>query len=378
MLMQTMDTLIRTTILNALPVLKVSFFKWVKAKKFLIFQKRVIALLLFLTLFSFISQYSQKTSQGPYFDSASHAIAKVEEAKKKIKVSDNWKPQGSGSSATILELPKISAGLVLDVESGNVIWSKNLKERFAPASLSKLATVITAVDLAKLDQNVEVDENSSGQIPTKLGLKTGEELSLKEAISAAILTSANDATEALASSIGRAIGGRGTEDFMRLVNYKMATIGAKDSHFVNATGLDDQQQYSTVWDLAIIGRAAYKNKAIAEIAGSDYIRLDPNKNHKLFDLPNWNALLGTYPGVDGLKIGYTENAGHTTIVTAKRDSTNLMAIVIGAETIEDRERAAATLLNYGFVSHNIEAFPIDQLNLTKRFEDWKRQLSMAN
>src|SRR5438132_464276 len=114
---------------------------------------------------------------------------------------------------------------------------------------------------------------------------------------------------------------------------------------------------------------------ITDAASRDYVHLDANENHRMIDLPNWNALLGSYPGVNGLKIGYTEEAGHVTMVTADRNGKKLLAIVIGAKSIEDREMAAARLLNYGYASYGIKEYPLADINLVKRFEDWRRQLS---
>ncbi|MBI4037712.1 D-alanyl-D-alanine carboxypeptidase [Candidatus Curtissbacteria bacterium] len=299
------------------------------------------------------------------------------DAKKKLTGNDYWQPQGAGSSENVENLPQIRAGAVIDEDSGKVLWSSNLNEKIAPASLSKLATVITALDLASENELLVVSKNASEQIPTKLGLREKERLTLSEAIAGAILTSANDATEVIADDLGKRAGS-GTTTFMQLVNEKLKKIGAANTRLETATGLDSVNHYSTVYDLAIIANDAKTNyPLIAKIAASEYLRLDANANHKLFDLPNWNALLGTYPGVDGLKIGYTEEAGHATIVTASREGKNLMAIVVGANSIEDREIAAAALLNYGFSGLGIEPYPVENIDLVKRFEDWRRQLSYA-
>lgn len=296
----------------------------------------------------------------------------------KIGGDDLWKPAGIGSDDKIFDLPTIRAGAVVDVETGKVLWSKGLRNKIAPASLSKLATVMTALDLAPVDKTITVSAEAASQIPTALGLVAGEKLRLDEALSASILTSANDATEAVSAALGKEVG-YGTPTFMQLVNLKLKKLGALDSHFVTSTGLDNSQHFSTVYDLVIIAHAAYRNYPfIASTAASEYKRLGKNGDHKVFDLPNWNALLGTYPGVNGLKIGYTENAGHATMVTAKRDDRDLLAVVIGAETIDDREVAAAALLNYGFGEYDIEAFPVSELDLVKRFEDWRRQLFYAD
>lgn len=299
-------------------------------------------------------------------------------AQAKIRGEGSWKPQGWGSGEYLTTLPIIKAGVVLDFDNGGVIWSMNLKQKIATASLSKLATVTTALDIANGNTPVLVTQTAADEIPTKIGLMQGESLTLEDAIAAAIMTSANDSAEAIAQSLGEGVGGDDSK-FMELVNLKLKKLGAVDSNFTNATGLDDSSHYSTVFDLAIIAHDAKINyPVVASDAASSYKRLDANQNHKLYDLPNWNALLGTYPGVNGLKIGYTEAAGYSTIVTAERDGKKLMAVVIGANSIEDREKAAATLLNYGFEKYGIAAYPVNQLNLTKRFNDWKEELTSVN
>lgn len=299
-------------------------------------------------------------------------------AKNKIKPGTGWKPKGWGSGEYLTDIPIIKAGAVINFDTGEVIWSMNLKQKIAPASLTKLATVMTALDIAPSDKLLSVSDDSAGQIPTKLGLKSGEKLTLEEAVSAAILTSANDAAETISDSLGKEVGS-GTNDFMKLVNTKLQRIGANDSNFETSTGLDSNNHYSTVYDLAII---AHESKVsyplISQVAATDYKRLVANSNHKLFDLPNWNALLGTYPGVDGLKIGYTESSGNSTIVTANREGEKLMAIVIGANSLDAREIAAATLLNLGFSHLGLAPYPVGQLDLVRRYEDWHKQLTLAS
>ncbi len=346
-------------------------------KKTFEFEKRLVLLAMMFALGTFIFHHGYKIKSVGDATAVDKKIRTLA-AESKIRPDKQWVPSARGSSESVEGLPTINAGAVIDFNTGNVFWSKNLKAKVAPASLAKLVVVMTALDLENQNKEIVVSQEAANLIPTKLGLKSGEILTLDEAVAAAILTSANDATEAIADSLGEEFGG-GSQDFMKLVNMKLAKIGAYDSHFTNATGLDDAGSFSTVYDLAIIAHGAKTNyPLIAKTAASDYRRLDANANHKLFDLPNWNALLGTYPGVDGLKIGYTEAAGHVTIVTANRNGHELMAIIIGAKSLEDREIAAATLLNYGFNKYGIEAFPIDSLDLVKRYEDWHRQLSFVS
>ncbi|HSX19161.1 MAG TPA: hypothetical protein VLE91_03420 [Candidatus Saccharimonadales bacterium] len=309
------------------------------------------------------------------FAAPNEKLAHYNDAVSKLKDGSLWKPAGWGSGEYISTIPIIKAGAVVDLDSGEVLWSMNLKQRTATASLSKLATVMTALDVSSPDKLLTVSDDASEQIPTKLGLKTGEKLKLSEAVDGAILTSANDATETIADSLGREVG-IGTQSFMDLVNLKLGKIGAVDSHFVTATGLDAHNHYSTVYDLAIVAHEAWRNyPQITDVARQSFIHLDGNGNHRQIDLPNWNALLGTYPGVNGLKIGYTEDAGYCTIDTASRDGKNLVVVVLGAKSIEDRESAGAVLLNYGFAKRGVATFPIAALELKRRYADWQRELS---
>jgi len=346
-------------------------------KKVFVFNKRLVILVamsFLIAMMLVVNPSVQKGTSATVLDSKSA----FNTAKENIKGDSSWFPRGWGSGEYLSTLPVIKAGAVLNFETGDVIWSMNLKQRIAPASLSKLATVSTALDLARKDHLISVSGAASDQVPTILGLKTGEKLTLDEAASGAIMTSANDAAQAIADSIGTEYN-LGLSGFMDLVNFKLSKIGALDSHFINATGLDDPNHFSTIYDLAIIAHDAKVNYPdIANDAATLYKRLDANQNHKLYDLPNWNALLGTYPGVDGLKIGYTERAGYSTIVTAERNGYRLMAIVSGAGSIKDRDMAAATLLNYGFSKYSISPFPLNNFDLTKRFNDWRQELSGEN
>lgn len=347
-------------------------------------EKRIIliAAMVFAGIFTFLARpNSYENYQSFYpndaFKNSASKKANYNKALSKIAGSSEWKPQGWGSGEYLTTIPKIKAGAVIDLDSGEVLWSMNLKDKIVPASLSKVATVMSALDIAPENKLLDVSQEAAGQIPTKLGLRSGEKLTLEEAVAAAILTSANDATETIADSLGREIGS-GTETFMELVNKKLEMLGAVDSHFVTSTGLDDDNHYSTVYDLAIIGREALTGyPLIKEVAALDYKKLPASGNHRLFDLPNWNALLGTYPGVDGLKIGFTEKAGHATMVSASRGGKRMLAVVIGAKSLEEREIAAATLLNYGFAKSGIVGYPIASLDLVGRFEDWRRQLSQG-
>jgi len=353
------------------------FLKEFVFERFVGLEKRFVLLIVLIFVGFAVWRGQSSTQDISKFVSPIGQKVSFMEAEKKLGGNSDWKPVGWGSGEYLKTIPIIGAGAVVDMDSGRVIWSMNLNARIAPASLSKLATTMTALDIADPEKKLMVSEDAARQIPTKLGLKTGDKLTLSEAIYASLMTSANDAAETISDALGKEIGS-GTSSFEELVNVKLAKLGAVDSHFVTSTGLDSENHYSTVFDLAIIAHSAKVDyPLISDAAGTSYKKLNENSDHKVFDLPNWNALLGIYPGVNGLKIGYTEDSGHSTIVTSSRDNKNLMAIVIGEKSLEDREIAAATLLNYGFEKSGISGYPVASLDLTARFADWHRQLTQG-
>jgi D-alanyl-D-alanine carboxypeptidase (penicillin-binding protein 5/6) len=161
--------------------------------------------------------------------------------------------------------------------------------------------------------------------------------------------------------------------FINFMNQKARLLGLGQTRFSNTQGFDDEKQYSNVYDLAKIARYAQLNyPLINQAAATAYSRLEKNQNHGFYHLPNWNALLGTYPGVQGLKIGYTDKAGHCTIVTAEKKGISLIVIVMGAGSIIDRDLAAAVLLNYAFAKEGEQTVTIDQSLIKPRIDEWDK------
>ncbi len=261
------------------------------------------------------------------------------------------------------------AYIVVDMDTHEIIAEKKSEVPTPVASLTKVLSAVVALDLADVTERFTVSEHAASIIPTKIGVVPGEEMTLSELIQAMLLTSANDATEVIKEGINT----KYNEDiFIHAMNTKARFIGMNNSHFVNPQGFDNREHYSSAYDLALLSLYAIQNyPEIKEVAQQDYAFLPKNDSHKQFDLYNWNGLIGVYPNTFGLKTGMTERAGNTTIVMAERDGKKMLAVLLGASSIIDRDLQAAALLNAGFASAAITPFAVDETMLQKRYGRWE-------
>lgn len=229
------------------------------------------------------------------------------------------------------------AAVVMEASSGRVLYAKNATAKRSIASTTKIMTAIVSLEKGKLDDVVTISKRAAGIGGSALGIQAGKEYTLKELLYAMLMNSANDAAIAIAEHIGGTV-----EDFAVMMNRKARSIGAAESNFVTPHGLDATDQYSTAYDMAIITRYAMKNPVFAEIVSTSdsYI---PG-----FSLYNTNELLGVYPGVDGVKTGYTGKAGRCLITSVQRDGMRLISVVFGSPTRSARAIATKSLLDYSY------------------------------
>src|SRR5437867_5119534 len=234
------------------------------------------------------------------------------------------------------------AAILLDLDSGTTLYARDAQGRFPPASLTKVVTVLTALDVLALDQVVAVPA-SINQLPwdsTRMGLRAGERLTVRELMYGVFLNSGNDAAITLSeAAMPRAA-------FVARMNARAAALAMGDSHFVNPIGLDDAGLYASAADLA---KAAIELRLlfpeVAAMAAVPAMTLPAGVTHHAFKLYNLNDLIRKYPGATGLKTGWTGRAGGCLIATATRDGRHLLAVVLGSPRRFDE---AATLLDYGF------------------------------
>lgn len=235
------------------------------------------------------------------------------------------------------------AAVLMDQGTGRVMWQTAGHQRRAPASLTKLVTVMVALDHASLTSEVTVPEGAAefGSESTLMGLSAGDVVTVRELLYGIFLVSGNDAAETLAETlIPRA-------QFMAEMNAKVAAMGLRDTHFVNPTGLDAPDHYSSAYDMAVITREfASRYPDLLAISSLTDVELYATPGHPEYDLVNLNKLvLWPYPGATGLKTGYTRAAGGCVSGTASRDGRSLVAIVLGDDVMFSD---AARLFDWGW------------------------------
>ncbi|HBT20494.1 MAG TPA: D-alanyl-D-alanine carboxypeptidase [Peptococcaceae bacterium] len=259
-----------------------------------------------------------------------------------------WTLPTFGEDARSLDIYAEGA-VLMDAESGRVLWAKNPHKRLYPASTTKILTAVLAIEKGKLDSTVVVSREAAETEGSAIWLKEGERLTLEDLLYAVLLSSANDAAEAVAEHIG------GTqENFVRMMNEKAKAIGARDSHFENPHGLHEESHYTTAYDLALIARYAMTNSTFEKIVatekkiipweGHDWSRLLINKNNLIR-----NPKL--FPGADGIKNGYTKAAGNCLVASATRNGMRLIAVVLNAPNATGE---VIKLLDYGFKNFSKE------------------------
>ena len=256
------------------------------------------------------------------------------------------------------------SSFVMDANSGRVLQEYNPDLRRYPASLTKLMTLYLAFRALRegriaLDQAVPVSAHAASMEPSKLGLVPGTYMTVQQAILALVTKSANDA----ACALGELIGGGSEPRFAELMTRQARLLGMTDTVFRNASGLPDPAQVSTAHDFAMLTR--------------HMIRDFPNEYH-YFSVPafmfhgryigNHDAMLRLYPGADGLKTGYTAEAGHNLITSAVRDNVRLIGVVLGARTNPQRSAMMENLLDAGFAAEGVAPVGRPTLRPTPRHE----------
>jgi D-alanyl-D-alanine carboxypeptidase len=234
--------------------------------------------------------------------------------------------------------------ILIDANDGSVLWGKGERRRLMIASTTKIMTAIVAMERLRPHDVVTVDRSVTRVQPFKEGLRPGERVEAWKLFYGALLMSGNDTALALA------IGAGGTRSrFVDLMNEKARALGMEDSHFRSPSGLIDRDNYSTAWDMASLARYAMWNPRFRAVvrtrvkrvpwAAPTYSKIYVNHNH----------LLGAYPGVDGVKTGWTTLAKHCLVASAKRNGVWLIAVVLGSD---DMYGDVKKLLDFGFAARS--------------------------
>ena len=261
-----------------------------------------------------------------------------------------------------LELTADSA-ILMCMDTGDIIYERNAYQHLSPASVTKVMSILLfleAIDSGKisLTDNVSASENAASMGGSQIWLEVGEIMTVDELLKAVIVASANDACVAL----GEFVAGSYTA-FIKMMNDRAAELGLENTNFENSTGLDDTitNHYSCAYDIAVMASEVMKHELIKSYST---IWLDYLRNGET-ELNNTNKLVNKYNGITGLKTGTTSNAGFCLCATAERDGMNLVAVVLGSDTSDDRFNGATNLLDFGFANYELITPEIDATKITE-------------
>ncbi|MBD2861378.1 D-alanyl-D-alanine carboxypeptidase family protein [Paenibacillus oceani] len=243
--------------------------------------------------------------------------------------------------------PNAVSAVLMDADTGTVMYEKNKNQKLPPASITKIMTMVLIMEAMaqgklKSDEKVRTSEYAASMGGSQIFLEPGEEMTVDEMLKGIAMASGNDASVAMAEKIA------GTEEaFVSMMNARAKELGMKDTHFVNVNGLPADNHYTSAHDIAIMSRELLKHQEITKYTGQyqDYLRKDTEKP---FWLVNTNKLVRFYTGADGLKTGYTSEAKFCLSATAKRDNLRVIAVVLGEPNTKTRNAEVTKMFDYAF------------------------------
>lgn len=244
------------------------------------------------------------------------------------------------------------SAILVDYLSGEVLYEKEADTRLAPASMTKLGSMLLIMEALDdgsltLEDKVTISADASKMGGSQLFLQEGEVYTVHELLKGISIASGNDAVYAMAEKLG------GTHDnFVKMINERLQELGCTNTNFVNVHGLDTEGHYSTARDMAKIARELLKHEKILEYTSIYEEYLEKNDGSRIW-LVNTNKLVRFYDGLDGLKTGYTKEAGYCLTATAKKDNFRLISVVMGEDTSENRSSDTVRMLNYAFNTYKI-------------------------
>ena len=247
--------------------------------------------------------------------------------------------------------PNASSAILIDYDTKEVLYGKDENKKTSVASLTKMVGLILIMEKLeegslKTNEIVTISKNAKEMGGTQLWLEEGEKISVDDLLKGITMASANDAMVAMAERIS------GTEAaFVKRMNDKVRELGLYNTNFKNCTGFDEEGAYSTAYDMAIIASELLKHPKILDYTSKYESYIRENTDNKTW-ITNTNKLVKFYPGVDGLKTGYTDNAGSSLAVTAKKDGLRLIGISFGYKDTRTRNSEMMSLLDYGFSQYS--------------------------
>lgn len=254
------------------------------------------------------------------------------------------------------------AAVIYDRKTKEIIWGKNENEKKAMASTTKIMTAIVVLEKGNLSDVVTISKKAANTGGSRLKINTNDKISVLDLLYGLMLRSGNDAAVALAEYVGGSI-----EGFAKLMNKKAIEIGLKNTHFVTPHGLDNIEHYTTAYELAVLTDYAMQNEKFSKIVNTKNTTISINGVAR--NIYNTNELLGTLNGVNGVKTGFTNNAGRCLVTSCTRKGNQIITVVLGCDTKKYRTSDSIKLIEYAFKNYtrvNIEE------KVKIEFEKWKQ------
>lgn len=270
--------------------------------------------------------------------------------------------------------PSAKSAILLEASTGEIIFEKNSHEKLHPASMTKMMSMLLILEsidkgVINWDDMVTVSANASGMGGSQILLETNEQMSVHDLFKGIAVASGNDAVVAMAEKIA------GSEQvFVEMMNKRAQELGLTDTNFKNCHGLDDANHYSSAADMAKIALELVKHEKLFEFTSiyEDYLRENTDRK---FWLVNTNKLVRFYSGADGLKTGYTKEAGYCLTATAKKNNMRIIAVVMGEPDSTTRTSEVSAMLDYAFAQYETESFLstnsiLDTINIKKAKKEY--------
>ena len=270
--------------------------------------------------------------------------------------------------------PSSKSAILIDAKTGTVLYEKDADKSYPPASMTKIMSMLLIMEEIdknnlSLDDKILISKKASSMGGSQLFLQEGESYPVKELLKGIAIASGNDAVVAMAEKIGGSV-----EGFVDMMNKKAKELGLKNTKFINPHGLDAEGHVSSARDMALMAKELLKHEKILEFTSiyEDYLK--KNDGSSIW-LVNTNKLVRFYEGVDGLKTGFTKEAGYCLTSTAQKNNLRLISVVMGEPTSDERSSDTTNMLNYGFNTYEIyTAFTKDTSLGSKRVEFGKKDV----
>lgn len=261
--------------------------------------------------------------------------------------------------------PNAKSAIMIEASTGEILFQKNKDEKLAPASMTKMMSMLLIMEEIengnlKWNEMITTSEKASSMGGSQIFLKVGEKMTVEDLLKGVAIASGNDAVVALAERVSGS-----EEQFVKRMNIRAKDLGLKNTNFINTTGLTADNHYSSAYDMSLIAKELVKHEKILEFTSTyeDYLRKDTKSP---FWLVNTNRLVRFKEGVDGLKTGFTDEAGYCLTATMKKDNMRLITVVMKEENTSKRSADTTKMLDYGFNIYMVQTILDEKTTIEKK------------